>query len=154
METRAVRGCLVVLALAGLGACAGLGERLPWRDAPPPAVQALRELEVLPPPDAPPGAPPLVVLQLLERNTLVLDLRDLPASGELRLRPLAGRWPVRLALRVEAGRFGTLELSGSQRLLLPVAEDRAAGVLTLPVDPAVHAGNPTELRMRWGSLLP
>jgi len=125
----ALGGLLVLLA-----GCAALRQHLPLpRPAPASAPLALRELDIQPGPAMPAGPVPPVVVQLLERNTLVLDLREVPASGELVLRPLAARWPVRLAFRVHPGRFPLLEVQGARRVQLQVPTDRGPQPLTLPL---------------------
>ncbi len=147
----ALCGALAVL-LAG---CTGLRQRLPFTGpAEAPAPLALRELDIQPGPAMPVGPVPPVVVQLLERNTLVLDLRELPPNGELVLKPLAANWPVRLAFRVQPGRFPLLEVQGARRVQLQVPTDRGTQPLTLPLDPAVHAAGTRELRLRWGGLVP
>jgi hypothetical protein len=139
---------LPVLACAlALSACAQVRSHWPFRAHELPAPVAVHELTVVVAPDA---AMP-IVLQYWERNTLVVDLQGVAASGALTLRPAEGRtWPVRLAFRASPGRFEVLEVRGSQRVLLPVSGDRGAAVVTMPLAPSVHAGVIPQLALRWG----
>jgi hypothetical protein len=138
---------VLVLALA-LSACAQVRGHWPFRARELPAPVAVHELSVVVAQDA---AMP-IVLQFWERNTLVVDLQGVAASGALALRPAEGRtWPVRLAFRAAPGRFEVLEVRGAQRVLLPVSGDRGATVVTMPLAPSVHTGVTPELSLRWGA---
>jgi hypothetical protein len=140
---------LPVLCLAlGLAACAQVRGHWPFRAHELPAPVAVHELTVVVAPDA---AMP-IVLQFWERNTLVVDLQGVAASGALTLKPAEGRsWPVRLAFRAAPGRFEVLEVRGAQRVLLPVSGDRGATVVTLPLAPSVTGRATPELALHWGA---
>jgi hypothetical protein len=140
---------LPVLFLAlGLAACAQVRGHWPFKSRELPVPVAVHELTVVVAPDA---AMP-IVLQFWERNTLVVDLQGVAASGALSLKPAAGQpWPVRLAFRAAPGRFEVLEVRGAQRALLSVSGDRGATVVTMPLAPSVTAGATPELTLRWGA---
>lgn len=138
-----------VLALAG---CAQVRSHLPshwpFQAKVAPAPQPVHELDLVVAPDAPMP----IVLQFWERNTLVVDLQGVAATGELTLKPRAGAtWPIRLAFRATPGRFETLEVRGAQRLVLPVGADKGAAPVTLPLAPSAYAGATPDLQLRWGS---
>jgi hypothetical protein len=140
---------LVLLAglMTWLPGCATVREHLPWRarSAAPPS--AVRELQVIVPADS--QVP--IVLQFRERNTLVLDLTGVAARGSVELRPGdSGRWPARLALRFQPGRFEAVEVRGAQRAVYPVSEDRS-GTATVDVPPAAHPPGVASLRVTWGA---
>jgi hypothetical protein len=133
-----------VLSLAG---CATVRSHWPFARHAPPQPAAVAELDVGLPPQ---GAPP-VVLQYWERNTLVVDLTNVAAQGRITLRPGAGRgWPVRIAFRMLPQRFAELEVSGAQRLVVPVAAGATAPV-TAELPPGVYQQDTPELVVRWGA---
>lgn len=128
---------LLVILLAGLSGCAR-----PLVPTPSP----VRELRV----EVPADAQMPIVLQFRERNVLVVDLTSVASQGSLRLLPGAsGRWPVRLALRFQPGRFEAVEVTGAQRVVFPVTGD-ASGAATVDVPTAVHAAGVAALTVRWG----
>jgi hypothetical protein len=129
-------GCLW-LGLVLLAACAA------GRKAGPDPV---REIEILQSADNSAA----VVLQYWERNTLVLDLQSVPATGEVQLARLEGNpWPVRLAFRMSPSRFQTLEVRGAQRVVYPVSTNGLEPV-TVVLPPAAYAPNTEQIRLRWG----
>ena len=137
---------LVLLAL-GLAGCATVRDPLPWRHAGAPAPVPVHELQVVVPPDA--QVP--IVLQFHERNTLVVDLTGVPSQGSLELQPgESGRWPARLALRFQPGRFEAVEIRGAQRVLYPVTDDHQ-GTATVDVAPSVYPPASRSLRLAWGA---
>jgi hypothetical protein len=147
MRLRLLPAILLLGPLAGLAACATVREHLPWRASAPPAPAPVRELQVIVPPDA--QVP--IVLQFRERNTLVIDLTSVAARGTLELRPgESGRWPARLALRFQPGRFEAVEVRGAQRTIFPVTEDRA-GAATVEIPPQAHPESTGSLRLSWGA---
>jgi hypothetical protein len=91
--------------------------------------------------------------QYWKRNTLVVDLSSVPASGSVALRPRAEGWPVRLAFRVVPGAIGTLEVRAAQRVLLPVSAAAGAPV-DLELAPAVLARDTPRIVVSWGQSLP
>ena len=136
-----------LLLLAGLSGCGTVRDHVPWRhrDAPPPTP--VRELQVGIPTDT--QVP--IVLQFWERNTLVVDLTGVPSAGSVDLRPgESGRWPARLALRFQPGRFEAVEVRGAQRTVFPVTTDRA-GAATVRLPRAVHAAGTHSLHLTWGA---
>jgi hypothetical protein len=144
---------LPLILVAGLGlalgvsGCSTVREHLPWRHRSPPAPAAVRELQVVVPGDA--QVP--IVLQFWERNTLIVDLTGVAAKGSVELRPgESGRWPVRLALRFQPGRFEAVEVRGAQRTVFPVTDDRK-GTATVELPPNVHPADAASLRLTWGA---
>ena len=140
----------LVLALSpalGLTGCATVRDHWPWGRHEAPSPPAVRELQVIVPPDA--QVP--IVLQFWERNTLVVDLTSVPAEGTISLRPgESGRWPARLALRFQPGRFEAVEVRGAQRTVFPVTDDRK-GNATVDVPAAAHPAGTDSLTLRWGA---
>ena len=138
---------LILVVGLGLAACSSVREHLPFRHRSPPPPVPVHELQVVVPADA--QVP--IVLQFWERNVLVVDLTGVASVGSVELRPgAAGRWPARLALRFQPGRFEMVEVRGAQRAVFPVTEDRN-GNATVSLPPTVHAAGSTELRLRWGA---
>jgi len=123
------RGAYLLLALALTGpvtGCATVKSYWPWKAAPAAAPEPVRELAVNVPADA---AMP-VVLQFWERNTLVIDLQQVPPAGQFTLTREGDRaWPVRIAFRMSPARFETLQVRGAQRVVLPLAAVTAATAL-------------------------
>lgn len=146
MRLRTSLSAVAVLTLSLTG-CATVRDHWPWGHKEPPAPPAVRELQVIVPPDA--QVP--IVLQFWERNTLVVDLTSVAAQGTVELRPgESGRWPARVALRFQPGRFEAVEVRGAQRAVFPVTEDRK-GNATVEVPPTVHPAGTAALTLRWGS---
>jgi hypothetical protein len=152
---RSMRRLAVALALvaaAGLPACATVSRvaakvPVPWRAPPAPPPSPVSELAV----ELPAGPQVPVVLQFREGDTLVVDLQGAAAAGDLMLRPgESGRWPVRLALRAQPGRFEVIEVRGAQRVRLPVSAG-PGGAVTIPVAPAAYAPGTPALRLLWGT---
>ena len=145
------RLCLPLLAALVLGACAQLRGHLPsqwpFQARSVPAPQAVHELDLHVAPDAPMP----IVLQFWERNTLVVDLQGVASSGELELTPRSGTsWPVRIAFRAAPGRFESLEVTGAQRVLLPVSGAKGSSPITLPLEPSAYASSTARLHLHWG----
>lgn len=141
---RAIQGAVVLLTV--LAGCSSMGDRLPWHRAPAAAPVPVRELRV----EAPADAQMPIVLQFLERNVLVVDLSEVASQGSIRLHPgPTGRWPARLALRFQPGRFERVEVQGAERVIYPVTAD-GSGRATVDVPPAVHGPGVDALTVRWG----
>jgi hypothetical protein len=139
--------CVVLVSTLWLAGCAPARGSWPWGSRPEPAPSPVRELVVTVPPET--QTP--IVLQFRERNTLVVDLTSVAAAGSVDLSPgESGRWPARLAVRVQPGRFEVLELKGAQRAVYPVTPDRK-GPVTIAVSPAVHPPAGSPLRVSWGA---
>jgi hypothetical protein len=141
-----MRTLSLVLLVAGLSGCATVRGHLPWRHPDAPPALPVHELQVVVPPDA--QVP--IVLQFLERNTLVVDLTGVASQGSVELTPASGRWPARLALRFQPGRFEAVEIRGAQRVVFPVTEDRK-GPATVEVPPAVYPAGRSSVRLAWGA---
>jgi hypothetical protein len=130
-----------------LGGCSSLRAHWPFRGHASSPPQAVAELVVEHPGQ---GTPP-VVLQHWERNTLVVDLTSVPATGRVALRPDAGRgWPMRIAFRMSPRRFEVLEVRGAERVLLPVAAGNSEAV-TAQLPPGLYAAGTPELLVSWGA---
>jgi hypothetical protein len=135
-----------VVALAVLLSACGTISRIswPWSKDPPPAPEAVNELVITS--DA--GA---TIPQYWQRNTLVLDMTGVPASGTATARPAFARgWPVRVAVRAMPGQFGAVEVRGSRRFVLLITTEG-----TTPVErelpPSVHSRGTPSLELRWGA---
>jgi hypothetical protein len=137
---------LVVASALALPGCGTVRHIWPFGKAPVIAPQPVQELEVR----APSGqsAPP--VQQFWERNTLLIDLQGVPSTGQIQLlRKAGGEWPVRLALRMLPGKFEAIELRGSQRVVMPVAQGTQA--ITIEVPAGVYPAAAQQLTVTWGS---
>ena len=143
------RNRVIPLLVAGLFAtsgCATLKSHWPFGRAKPAAPAAVQELRV----ESAAGQSPGAVLQFWERNTLVVDMANVPAAGQLQLiRDPARAWPARVAFRMPPGRFEALEVRGAQRVVLPVAA--GAGAVTAVLPPAAYDNTTKALALRWGS---
>jgi hypothetical protein len=92
-----------------------------------------------------------VVLQFWERNTLVIDLQNVPSAGQVVLvRRDGNSWPVRMAVRMAPQRFETLEVRGAQRLVLPVAA-AGAGAVTAELPSGTYDEGTAQLTISWGA---
>ena len=137
---------VALMAAACLSGCAQVRGLWPWHAKAPPAPTPVHELNVVVPADE---AVP-IVLQYWERNTLVVDLRDVPSRGQVMLQRRDGQvWPVRIAFRATPGRFETLEVRGAERAVYPIAADRSAPV-TVDLPPSAYAATTTGLALSWG----
>jgi hypothetical protein len=143
-------GAFLLVALACLGAvsgCATMKSWWPWHAAPPAAPQPVRELNVNVPADM---AMP-VVLQFWERNTLVLDLQQVPATGQFMLTREGDKaWPVRIAFRMSPSRFETLQVRGAQRIVLPLST-AGDGVVQAELPASAYDKDTKSLQVSWGS---
>jgi len=89
--------------------------------------------------------------QYWQGNTLVLDMTAVPAHGTAVATPAYARgWPMRIAVRTYPGRFGTLEVRGAQRALLPLTTE-GAGTINVPIPPEVYAPGTREMVLSWGA---
>jgi hypothetical protein len=85
------------------------------------------------------------------RNTLVVDLTNVPASGSATLRAGEGRpWPARIALRMGPQRFGAVEVRGAQRVVMPVASASSKPV-TAELPAGIYDAATRELKLSWGA---
>jgi hypothetical protein len=146
--TRAAACVLAALTLLFAG-CSHLPKvRWPFGAKPVPAPQAVDEILFA----APDGAAVTAFPQYWKRNTLVIDMQSAGASGQVSMSPRSdGGWPVRLALRVQAGGFGQVEVRGAQRVVLPISA-QAAGVIDLELAPSVYQRTTPTITLQWGPL--
>jgi hypothetical protein len=88
--------------------------------------------------------------QYWNRNTLLIDLSTVPASGALALRPAQGSpWPVRLAFRVRPGSMASLEVRGEQRVVYDVPS--GGGPVMLALDPGVYSPRTASITLQWNA---
>jgi hypothetical protein len=88
--------------------------------------------------------------QYWDRNTLLIDLSAVPASGALALRPAQGNgWPVRLAFRVRPGSMESLEVRGEQRVVYAVPNGSKPVLLAL--DPGVYSPRTASISLQWSA---
>lgn len=127
-----------------LTGCASARALWPFGRKAPPVPQPVAELQVESPSGGNQG-----VLQFWERNTLVIDLQQAPAAGQVVLKRTAAQWPVRIALRMLPGRFENIEVRGAERVVLPVAAQGPA--VTAELAPGVVTAQTAELRLSWGA---
>jgi hypothetical protein len=131
------------LALA-LTACACSHLHSPWFRAQPAAPGPVHELDVG-------GAAPDAYPQSWKRNTLIVDLSAASGSGSIILKPAAGStWPVRLALRVQPGTIGSLEVRGAQRISLPISAG-AGKAVDLEIAPELYPPTTPQLTVSWSA---
>ena len=135
-----------IILLGALSACASIQSRWPFAAKPVEAPRPVHELAV----QVPTGAALPVVLQYWERNTLVIDLQNVPDSGAMSVAPETGHaWPARMAFRMPPARFQQLDVRGDQRVQLAVAAGAEATTAELPA--GVYAARTARLDLRWGS---
>ena len=126
-------------ALLTLGACSHL--HWPWHRQTPPPPQPVHELDIS-------GA--AAPAQYWKRNTLLIDLSSAGGAGQIVLRPAAGNpWPVRLAFRVRPGVFGTLEVRGAARELLPI-DSSGVKPVDLELPPGIYTAGTPQISVSWG----
>jgi hypothetical protein len=129
-----------------LSGCATVKSYWPFGHSAQAAPQPVSELLLQLPAD---GTAP-VVLQFWERNTLVVDLQNVPSAGRVVLARREGNdWPARIAFRMAPNRFEVLEVRGAQRVLLPVAAAADTPVV-VELPPGTYAGA-TTLAVSWGA---
>jgi hypothetical protein len=133
----------VVTAVLAAGCSQFSGMRWPWTHRPPPPPVAVNELSVTLENGAAAAYP-----QYWKRNTLLVDLHDVPQEGGVVLQPrTGGGWPMRLAFRVTPGSIGVLEVRGEERLILTVA--RAGAPVDLELAPGVYTATTAHLKVHW-----
>jgi hypothetical protein len=134
---------LAALLLAG---CASIKSHLPFGKARAPAPEPVSELAL-----ASPAGGASAVLQFWERNTLVLDLQNVPVAGQVVLSRHNGRsWPARIAVRMAAQRFEVVEVRGAQRMVLPVTAS-GSGAVTAQLPPGILDSGTAALTISWGA---
>jgi hypothetical protein len=143
-------GLFLLVTLACLGpvsGCATVQSWWPWHSAPPAAPQPVRELNVSVPADM---AMP-VVLQFWERNTLVMDLQQVPPSGQIMLTRDGDKpWPARMAFRMSPSRFETLQVRGAQRVVLPLSTGDG-GIVQAELPASAYDKDTRSLQVSWGT---
>lgn len=134
-------------ALLALGACSHLphwpqwSPHWPWHHAPPAPPTPVHELEV---------SGSTTPAQYWKRNTLLIDLSAASGTGSVVLRPAPRKdWPVRLAVRVRPGAFGTLEVRGAARQVLSI-DSTGASPVDLELPPAICTPSTPRLTLSWG----
>lgn len=146
MHRNRISGTWLLAGMLLLAGCASA--KLHWPFARVASVaKPVSELEL----KLPASGPAPVVLQYWERNTLVLDLQNVPAKGEVGLLRRAGSdWPARIAVRMSPQRFEVLEVRGAQRLLLPVSS-AGTDAVTAELSSSLYDPSTSELAVSWGS---
>jgi hypothetical protein len=87
--------------------------------------------------------------QFWQRNTLVLDLREIAGSGSAVVQPRTGAtWPMRMAIRVRPGQVATVEVSGDERMVFPVTNEGMRTV-DLQLSPGMYSPDTHQLVVRW-----
>jgi hypothetical protein len=118
----------------------------PWSHKAPVAPTAVNELVEM-------GSNGTAVAypQYWKRNTLLVDLHEAATEGSLVLTPRTGtQWPVRLAFRVTPGSIGALEVSGEQRMIIPVAQEGGQPI-DLELVPGVYTPTTAQITVRWSA---
>ena len=147
MHRNRVSGSWLLCGALLLSGCATIKSHWPFGKAVQAAPQPVSELEV----KLPAGSPAAAVLQFWERNTLVIDLTAVAATGRVELaRRADNAWPARLAVRMAPQRFEVLEVRGAQRVILPVASN-GPGVVTAELPPGTYTAATAALSLSWGA---
>jgi hypothetical protein len=132
---------VMLLALLSLGGCA---MHWPWRHRAPPPPQSVHQVGVA----AEDGGPMPALSQFWDRNTLLLDLTAMSASGGATLTPIkALGWPVRLEFKVRPGSIARLEVLADQRVVYTVASQGPPTLLKL--GPGVYHADTARITLRW-----
>jgi hypothetical protein len=150
MHRNCRNGAFLLAALASLGSvsgCATVKSWWPWHAPPPAAPPPVRELNVNVPADM--SMP--VVVQSWERNTLVLDLQQVPPTGQFILTRDGDKpWPVRIAFRMSPSRFETLQVRGAQRIVLPLSTGDG-GIVQAELPASAYDKDTKSLQVSWGT---
>ena len=115
------RLALVAACCLGLTACGTLHmpKIWPFYKKPKPAPEVVNELTLVNADGSGASYP-----QYWRRNTLVIDLTGVSGQGSVTARlPEESTWPVRVALRVQPGSVGQLEVQAEERNVLPVSPE-------------------------------
>jgi hypothetical protein len=140
-DQRALRAAVLGLLGVLLAGCSHL--HWPWHHAPPPPPAPVHEVDIA-------GAGLESAPQYWKRNTLLIDISTAHGSGSFTVRPIEGTtWPVRVALRVTPGAIEALEVTGAQRLRLPISTASAAPI-DLELPPGVYTAKTPELTVHFG----
>jgi hypothetical protein len=88
--------------------------------------------------------------QYWQRNTLVIDLTGVSGQGGFAARlPDESTWPVRVALRVQPGSVGQLEVQAEARNILPVTGEGAKPV-DIELSPSLYTPKTAAIYISWG----
>jgi hypothetical protein len=146
----ALRVALIIAGSVSLTACSSYSMQMGWppiqkKATPPP--EAVNEVTLVNTDGTPANYP-----QYWKRNTLVIDLSGISATGSVAARlPEETTWPVRVAVRVRPGSVGQLEIQGEERNVLPVATEG-----TRPIDlefaPSVYTPRTAAIYISWGPM--
>jgi hypothetical protein len=119
------RLALVVACCLALSACSlSMPKIWPFYKKPKPGPEAVTELTLVNADGTPASYP-----QYWVRNTLVIDLSGIGGQGSVAARlPEESTWPVRVALRVQPGSVGQLDIQAEERNVLPVTTEGAKPV--------------------------
>lgn len=119
------RLALVVACCLALSACSlSMPKIWPFYKKPKPGPEAVNELTLVNADGTPASYP-----QYWVRNTLVIDLSGIGGQGSVAARlPEESTWPVRVALRVQPGSVGQLDIQAEERNILPVTPEGAKPV--------------------------
>lgn len=122
------RHVLVVACCLALAACGSLHmpkvKVWPFYKKPKPAPEAVHELNLVNNDGSGASYP-----QYWSRNTLVIDLSGVSGEGAVAARlPEETTWPVRVAVRVQPGRVGQLEMQAEERNVVTVSPEGAKPV--------------------------
>ena len=146
---RSLGGLAGALALAVAPACPALALHLPWhhRAHRAPVAAPVPGLNIV---VAGQPAGTAAVPQSWQRNTLLVDLTQLPDAGSATLTPPPNTgWPARLAFRVRPGGIASLTVEGAQRVQFTLPARGAA--MTLQLDPGVYVVKTPTLTLHWSA---
>ncbi len=83
------------------------------------------------------------------RNTLVIDLSGISGQGGFAARlPEEATWPVRVAVRVQPGSVGQLEVQAEERNILPVTTQGAKPV-DIELSPTLYTPKTAAIYIAW-----
>jgi hypothetical protein len=85
------------------------------------------------------------------RNTLVIDLSGISGQGGFAARlPEESTWPVRVAVRVQPGSVGQLEVQAEERNILPVT-NLGAKPVDIELSPSLYTPKTAAIYIAWGA---
>jgi hypothetical protein len=143
--TRLVLGVVAAccLALAGCGTL-HMPKIWPFYKKPKPGPEAVTELTLLNADGSGASYP-----QYWVRNTLVIDLTGVNGQGSVAARlPDESTWPVRVALRVQPGSVGQLEVQAEERNILPVTSQGVKPV-DIELSPSLYTPKTAAIYIAW-----
>lgn len=154
MKTRTLRLVqMTLLAILGLSLVAGCKSmprpklHWPWASKPAAAEPLANQIAW----EAVEGATVVEFPQRWARNTLVIDMTGVAASGSTRMRAKASMgWPVRMALRVRPGSVASIEIVADERVVLPVAAGSGPST-DLLLAPSVYSARTAMITLTWAA---